>query len=398
MKRLGSYADLISVLKPEHFDNTIEAVKSVSRFDVSTRNFGAASLALHFRTTLINLCDLASKLILRRKIPHFSHDIDKMLTHLERFKNLVDTQWATEIGSLALKDLNEKSATKPKLLPVTEDIIKLVKLVENKSEEAYKILTVTKDSNAYRILSETVLVATILHNRKRVGDVQYLEWKSFREQFESNNTVLQTEIANSLTENERILTQNYRRIVSIGKGSRPVTILIPKKILPQDVYQIAKVSKILLLMEKGNAAKYKNKTLEEIDIDMDEIESLSNENDNSKNLQQNNNNGQEEMTESPKIEGRFEMLQEESHNNISTFNKLDISSVGCPQKKVSRQQWTTNQKTMMKQYFKYQIRAKKAPRKNECETFVNIYENDFRGVSWTKVKTFVYNEYRLHSE
>ncbi|KAJ8950215.1 hypothetical protein NQ314_007967 [Rhamnusium bicolor] len=152
-----------------------------------------------------------------------------MLTHLERFKNLVDTQWDIEIDSLALKDLNEKSATKPKLLPVTEDIIKLVKLVENKSEEAYKILTVTKDSNAYRILSETVLVGTILHNRKRVGDVQYLEWKSLREQFESNNTVLQTEIANSLTENERILTQNYRRIISIGKGSRPVTILIPKK-------------------------------------------------------------------------------------------------------------------------------------------------------------------------
>ncbi|KAJ8950214.1 hypothetical protein NQ314_007966 [Rhamnusium bicolor] len=91
-------------------------------------------------------------------------------------------------------------------------------------------------------------------------------------------------------------------------------------------------------MEKGNAAKYKNKTLEEINIDMDEIESLSNENDNSKNLQQNNNNGQEEMTENPKIEGRFEMLQEE----------------------ISRQQWTTNQKTMMKQYFKYQIRAKES--------------------------------------
>lgn len=38
------------------------------------------------------------------------------------------------------------------------------------------------------------------------------------------------------------------------------------------MYQIAKVSKILQLMEKGNAAQFKNKSLDEIDIDMEYIE------------------------------------------------------------------------------------------------------------------------------
>lgn len=42
--------------------------------------------------------------------------------------------------------------------------------------------------------------------------------------------------------------------------------------MPQDVFQIAKVSKILQIMEKGNAAQFKNKSLEEIDIDMNEVE------------------------------------------------------------------------------------------------------------------------------
>lgn len=41
--------------------------------------------------------------------------------------------------------------------------------------------------------------------------------------------MLQTELASSFTENEKILTQNYKSIISIGKGSRPVTILIPRK-------------------------------------------------------------------------------------------------------------------------------------------------------------------------
>jgi hypothetical protein len=35
---------------------------------------------------------------------------------------------------------------------------------------------------------------------------------------------------------------------------------------------VAKVSKILQLMEKGNAADFKNKSLDEIDIDMKNVE------------------------------------------------------------------------------------------------------------------------------
>lgn len=230
MKKLDVFGGMLSILKPEYFDKCLEAVKSISRFDYERRQFGAPSLALHFRTTLIALCDLAAKCILRKKIPDFLENVDQTLKDLERFKNLVNSQWVIEIGSLALKDLNEKSAIKPKLIPLTEDIIKLVKLVEKEAEEAYEKLKLAKNMESYRILSETVLVLIVLHNRKRVGDVQYLDWKSCEEQIENTNIVLQTELADSLTDNEKLLTANYKRIVSIGKGSRPVTILIPKKI------------------------------------------------------------------------------------------------------------------------------------------------------------------------
>lgn len=42
--------------------------------------------------------------------------------------------------------------------------------------------------------------------------------------------------------------------------------------MPEDVYQCAKVSKILQMMEKGNTANFKDKCLDEIDVNMDEIE------------------------------------------------------------------------------------------------------------------------------
>ncbi|CAH1153968.1 unnamed protein product [Phaedon cochleariae] len=42
--------------------------------------------------------------------------------------------------------------------------------------------------------------------------------------------------------------------------------------LPNDVYQMAKVSKLLLLNEKGQAHKFKGKTLDDIEIDLDIVE------------------------------------------------------------------------------------------------------------------------------
>nr|CAI5864196.1 unnamed protein product [Callosobruchus analis] len=514
MKKYIPGCDLISVLKPEYFDNTIEAVKSISKYDPSKRNFGAASLALHFRTNLINLCDLAMKLILRKKIPYFYRDIDVTLIDIERFKNLVDTQWATEIGSLALKDMKEKSAVKPKLLPITEDIIKLAKLIETKSEESYQKLLINRnDIVSYRILVEAVLVATVLHNRKRVGDVQYLEWRSLKEQCATENTILQTEIASSLTENEKILTQSYKKIVSIGKGSRPVTILIPKKMfkyyklistlreelrfpientyfftypeskywidgctiirkyanmsnarypklltscklrkhiatvtqllnlqsneidqlakfmghtpkthecfykLPQDVYQIAKISKILQIMEKGSAAEFKNKTLEEIDIDMNETETIE-EDDNgnshstvtlgNKSVTENLDESQnasllEEKTkeqdrgnfEKPNSEGfQVQPCLEQVEENIELYEEAQPIHRNEQSKKGSRKRWSAIQKKLMTRHFANHIISKKAARKAECEAFINGYKADFEGVGWVRVKTFVFNEGR----
>lgn len=131
---------------------------------------------------------------------------------------------------MALKDLTEKSATKPKLLPVTEDIIKLKKFAEKAAEEAYAKLKLSRAIDTYKTLAETTLVLTILHNRKRVGDIQYLDLKSYKEHNKAQEIshYHQTELISSLTANKKLLTKHYKKIVSIGKESRAVAILIPK--------------------------------------------------------------------------------------------------------------------------------------------------------------------------
>ncbi|KAG5877366.1 hypothetical protein JTB14_018686 [Gonioctena quinquepunctata] len=47
--------------------------------------------------------------------------------------------------------------------------------------------------------------------------------------------------------------------------------------LPNDVYQMAKVSKLLILNERGEASNYKGKTLDEIEIDLNVVEENSDE-------------------------------------------------------------------------------------------------------------------------
>jgi hypothetical protein len=51
--------------------------------------------------------------------------------------------------------------------------------------------------------------------------------------------------------------------------------------LPEDVYQTAKISKLLILMDKGVGHKFKGKSLNEIDIDPQcELAETDNESDN----------------------------------------------------------------------------------------------------------------------
>nr|CAH7730174.1 unnamed protein product [Callosobruchus chinensis] len=206
--------------------------------------------------------------------------------------------------------------------------------------------------------------------------------------------------------------------------------------LPQDVYQIAKISKILQIMEKGSAAEFKNKTLDEIDIDMNETETIEEDDDGnshstvtlgSKNVTKNSDGRQnssplDEETEEqdgenfdePNIEGfevqpglnqveediddgaqsihRNEQSKKGFHYHIMAillvFTSIYISFAG------SRKRWSVIQKKLMVRHFASHIRTKKAARKAECEAFINGYKADFEGVGWVRVKTFVFNEGR----
>ncbi|KAJ8932596.1 hypothetical protein NQ318_023378 [Aromia moschata] len=220
LKEMTGLQRLLDVLKPEFFDNLVTATKVVSGYDNSNKSFKAPSLALHMRTRLIQICDIAAKMIIKKNLA---------LKNIKRLRALISAHWNSELSSLALKDLNEKQWEKPKMFPLTSELMQFQKYVLCEANIACENIKSRKKplDIDFRKLSECVMALTLLLNRKRIGEIQFLKLKTYKIDRVSNQ---QKDFLDSLTENEKILTQNFKRVLTGGKGSKPVAILFPKNI------------------------------------------------------------------------------------------------------------------------------------------------------------------------
>lgn len=136
--------------------------------------------------------------------------------------------------------------------------------------------------------------------------------------------------------------------------------------LPNDVFQVANISKLLVLMEKGEAGQYKGKSLDEINIDFND--DLGN--------------------------------NAEENNNLEPLPVIPILDTRetTPEVKLTKQKrmlvpWTGEQKKAVCEFFKQNIKRKIPPKKQECleckEKFTALLENK----DWLKIKVFIHNVY-----
>lgn len=208
---------ILESLKPENFDHVVSAVRIISGYDENSKCFRASSLALHFKTILLGVCRAAKILLIKKDPILLVTNYEDILKDLKKFRELVDENRKFEMGSLALKDLNEKCSIKPKKNPITKDIILFKNYFHEVAIKAVDNLKVNLNSIVhFKILCETCLGLTILLNRKRVGDVQYLKLENYTL---PEAVAYKEEYMNLLSEEEKELGKNFKRIVAIGKGS-----------------------------------------------------------------------------------------------------------------------------------------------------------------------------------
>nr|XP_023014877.1 uncharacterized protein LOC111504537 [Leptinotarsa decemlineata] len=158
--------------------------------------------------------------------------------------------------------------------------------------------------------------------------------------------------------------------------------------LPDDVYQTAKIAKLLMLMERGEAGNYKGKTLDEIDLKMDDdiFEEEDEENYDLKNdleiIEGINDSGNI-------LDEDIEASQQNIRDSSSTVNKNADNF-----KKRLLVPWTNQQKKVVTQFFQNHINMKKPPRRHECDNLRDKYPKLLENKSWKKIKVFIQNSYK----
>lgn len=218
---------LIDILKVEHYPYVVTAIKIVCGYNQGTKSYKSPSTALHFGTRLKTLCDVAKKAV-QTKHPLFSHmDKNETVANINEMRDMIKEHWRKDVSSLALKSLNQKNVDTPKLLPLTEDVMLLNKYITNVATEAFDAINREENIRTnYRLLCESTLVMLLIFNRKRIGEVQFLEVKSYKRCSSESN---QAEFLASLTEMEKVMSSTLKRVVVFGKGSKQVAILFTRR-------------------------------------------------------------------------------------------------------------------------------------------------------------------------
>lgn len=149
--------------------------------------------------------------------------------------------------------------------------------------------------------------------------------------------------------------------------------------MPEDIYQTAKVAKVLLLLNAGKGDEFKGKKLDQIQLEENEFCSDFN---------------------NPETENAEEEIECEDNRFFeepilcSTSNKENPTTASPIKKRSKRVSWSEEQKQIILKHFKKQIQQKKLPKKEECLALIAESGELLKGVDWSRIKILVYNSYR----
>lgn len=151
--------------------------------------------------------------------------------------------------------------------------------------------------------------------------------------------------------------------------------------LPEDTLQLAKMSRLLMAMDKGAISKFTGQRLEDISVDMPDM-----------NLSEDSAVDDDENAE----------INQSGSNDSDSLDSIGVRpkkrnakgkrSHGKKSKQIQRDFLSSQEIASISSYFQADINSLKLPGKAKCETFLkkdSLFKNSQR--SWLKVKATVRN-------
>jgi len=217
LKETHPDAEFSMFFKPEHFDNVISSVHCLTG---KGKNITTPSRALKIGQGLKKCCQILLGQSLRERDPALKQNVQEFLT-------LLNNEWSEKVSSHALRTIHTKKFNKPTDIPLTEDLVQLVKKIQE------EMLTLTKqdelDPTNFRRLSELTLARIILFNKRRTGEASRMTVEAFgqaklaKAQHSTNKELLQ-----SLSPLEKQLANSLLLVEILGKRGRKVPMLLPR--------------------------------------------------------------------------------------------------------------------------------------------------------------------------
>lgn len=229
LRKSTTISSFMDILKPEMYDYIIAATKTISGFDPENLTFKSPSIGLHMGTDLKFICDIGKKAIItKNSLFDFNETRNEKLTEINALKDMITSHWCNDLSSLSNKVLNEKKVLRPQLLPLTEDVKTFNLFTTTIAENSYSALLNRENIvENYRKLAQSTLALLLIFNRKRIGEIQYLDIETYERKFSS---IKQDEMLSCLTEFEKTISNSFKRVVVFGKGNKPVPILFTKRL------------------------------------------------------------------------------------------------------------------------------------------------------------------------
>lgn len=103
---------------------------------------------------------------------------------------------------------------------------------------------------------------------------------------------------------------------------------------------------------------------------------------------------QKSTKKSARSSEKIELLKE--LNDINNMKEKTYKPIHKVSAEISgRIRWTDNEKKIVLDYFKHHVKNKVTPKKHECDDFLEKHGKYLPNKDWVRVKTLVYNKFRL---
>ncbi|KAI2645355.1 Dolichyl-phosphate-mannose--protein mannosyltransferase 3 [Labeo rohita] len=319
--------NLEEAIKPGNFFILTSAVKRVSGFDHENSTFKAPSLALKIGHSLRKISDL----IMCRAVMEEDQEV---IDSIRRFHTLHETKFSELVSHSALSNLSEAKYNKSTRLPLAKDVQKLQLYLGQQVELTKQKLADNPTAGTYAALAKVTLCQVILFNWRREETLQTIRRVELKGKKGRKVAVILTSdmTANlslliskrkecGVTENNNYLFAvpcsdgHYRgqfgqfadacgaedpqnlRSTNLRKEIATISQVMNLKEneldqladflghdirvhreyyrLPQSTIQLAKISKLLIAMEKGSVKNIQGKSLDEIGDDIDDMDTGS---------------------------------------------------------------------------------------------------------------------------